>query len=83
MVASSMNQSPGTSCRASSCWASPRLSTTATPSTDSTAPAAWRPPIVVPNHRRPMSSIQIGMLELTRVTLIGEEVLSARYSRAL
>ena len=83
MAAIKINQSPGTSCKLSSCCALPRLSTRATPSIDSTAPTACRTLIVLPNTKRPISSIQMGMLEPTSVTLMGDEVLSARYSNAL
>ena len=83
MVASTMNRSPGTSCRCSSSSGSPRDNTTATPSIDSSAPSSWRRLTGMPQTMRPRASIHTGMLELTRVTFSGVEVLSARYSSAL
>ena len=78
-----MNRSPGTKRRASSVCQSPRDITTATPSTDSKAPPICRRLMRMPQHSRPMASIQTGMLELTSVTFSGVEVLSAKYSKAL
>ncbi len=75
--------SPGTSCTCSSVSRWPRLSTSNTPLIDSVAPSSWRRDTGAAKNTRPISSIQTGMLAATRVTLIGEDVLSARYCRAL
>jgi len=61
----------------------PCVSTTSTPSSDSAEPSsAWRVMAALKN-RRPMISIQTGMLAATSVTLIGVEVCSARYCSEL
>ena len=46
---------------------------------DSRAPISWRCEIRVPKNKAPTASIHTGMLEPTKVTLIGMEVCSAMY----
>ena len=83
MVASSMNKSPGTRRKASSCDHSPRLSTSSTPHTDSNAPSTCRRVTLASKNSAPTASIHTGMLEPTSVTLMGVEVCSAMYCSAL
>ncbi|MNK79932.1 hypothetical protein D3C87_996290 [compost metagenome] len=83
MVPAIMYRSPGTSRSASSCCHSPRLRTSSTPSIDSSAPPSARRLTRAPKHSVPTASIHSGRLEPTSVTLIGVEVCSARYWKAL
>src|SRR5690606_29980588 len=83
MAARIISRSPGTSRIDISTCHSPRLSTSSTPQIDSTAPIVCRCEIDEPKNRRPISIIQTGMLAATSVTLIGDDVCSARYCSVL
>ena len=75
--------SPATSRTCKSTSSSPRLSTSSTPQIDMPAPSHCFIDMRIPKNTRPISSIQTGVIEPTKVTLMGVEVLSAKYRRAL
>ena len=55
----------------------------ATPASERVAPTAALREMATPKNARPNSNIQIGVAEATSVTLIGVEVFSAMYCKAL
>ena len=50
---------------------------------DRTAPSIWRRVTNWPKNAQPMPSMNTGVLDATKVTLMGVEVFSARYCSAL
>ena len=82
-VAMSTNTSPITKCTLASACQSPRHSTTITPRMDSTAPVICRLRTVCLKNNAPTSSMNTGMLDPTKVTLMGVEVCSAKYRKLL
>ncbi|MNT56233.1 hypothetical protein D3C72_1935180 [compost metagenome] len=78
-----MYRSPGTRRSWVNCSHWPWLSTISTPVIENTAPASCGRVTRLLKNRAPKAIIHSGMLAATSVTLMGPEVLSARYWKAL
>ena len=82
-VAMSTNTSPNTKCTLAKACQSPRHKTSITPAIDSTAPNIWRLRTVCLKNKAPMANMNTGVLDATKVTLMGVEVCSAKYCKLL